>query len=404
MRITDIRSLLHHPARLTLIEVHTDAGIVGLGSTGSPPGMIESIIDDPGDGLRQLVVGEDPGDPEALWRRMAERWPAQRGRADRGGLQANAMGAIDMAVWDIAGKAAGKPVHELLGGARRDRVLAYGSASTMFYAASKKSDETARERELRHKPPEEIARECTTLREQGFRAVKFGWGNDFGDEGMAKLAAAREALGPDVRLSVDFGCPAYFDPSWSVEQAIEAAHKLEAYDVYFFEEALHPLDVDGFAEVTAATSVHIATGESLTTTEEFEPFIRQRALDIVQPDAAQMGITQTFQVARDAEAAGMMCVPHGPWTVFTVTCHTQILSVAGLEPMIEYPALVSYRGEGLVTQRATALANYELVETPPELVDGHVVLPQGPGLGLGNFVPEAVERYQALMEEAASMS
>lgn len=404
MRITEIRSLLHHPARLTLIEVHTDQGIVGLGSTGSPPGMIDPIIDDPSDGLRLLVVGEDPSDPEALWRRMVERWPAQRGRADRGGLQANAMGAIDMAVWDIAGKVAGTPVHELLGGARRDRVLAYGSASTMFYAASKKSDETERERELRHKPPEEIARECTTLREQGFKAVKFGWGNDFDDEGMAKLAAAREALGPDVRLSVDFGCPAYFDSNWTAADAIAAARKLEAYDVYFFEEALHPLDVDGFAEVTAATSVHIATGESLTTTEEFEPFIRRRALDIVQPDAAQMGITQTFQVARDAEAAGMMCVPHGPWTVFTVTCHTQILSVAGLEPMIEYPALVSYRGEGLVTQRATALANYELVETPPELVDGHVMLPRGPGLGLGNLVPEAVERYQALMEEAASTS
>ena len=158
MRITDIRSLLHHPARLTLIEVHTDAGIVGLGSTGSPPGMIEAIIDDPGDGLRLFVVGQDPTDPEALWQRMAERWAAQRGRADRGGLQANAMGAIDMAVWDIAGKAAGKPVHELLGGARRDRVLAYGSASTMSYVARKKSYEGEQEQWLREKSPEEIAR------------------------------------------------------------------------------------------------------------------------------------------------------------------------------------------------------------------------------------------------------
>ena len=218
---------------------------------------------------------------------------------------------------------------------------------------------------------------------------------------MAKLAAAREALGPDIRLSVDFGCPAYFDPDWTASDAIAAARKLEAYGVYFFEEALHPLDVDGFAELTAATSLHIATGESLTTTEEFDLFIDQYALDIVQPDAAQMGVTQTFVVACEAEAAGIMCVPHGPWTVFTVTCHTQILSVAGLEPMIEYPALISYRGEGMVQQRATAMANYEIVETPPELVDGHVVLPQDPGLGLGNFVPEAVERYRALMEEAA---
>ena len=401
MRITDIRSLLRHPARLTLIEVHTDEGIVGLGSTGSPPGMIEPIIDDPSDGLRKFLVGEDPTEPVELWYRMAERWPAQRGRADRGGLQANAMGAIDMAVWDIAGKARGMPVHQLLGGARVDRVLAYGSASTMYYAASKRSDETERERQLRHKSPEEIARECTTLREQGFEAVKFGWGNDFEDEGMAKLAAAREALGPDTRLSVDFGCPAYFDPEWTVLEAIDAAHKLEEYGVYFFEEALHPLDVNGFAELTAATSLHIATGESLTTTEEFDRFIEPCALDIVQPDAAQMGVTQTFEVAHEAEQAGIMCVPHGPWTVFTVTCHTQILSVAGLEPMIEYPALVSYRGEGLITQRATAMSNYEIVETPPKLVDGHVVLPQGPGLGLGNLVPEAVERYQALMEEAA---
>lgn len=311
------------------------------------------------------------------------------------------MGALDMALWDIAGKAAGKPVHQLLGSARVDRVMAYGSGSTMYYGSGKQDGRSKTGRQRNCKTPEVIATECVKLRDHGFKAVKYGWGNNFGAEGMAMLDAARSALGPAIRLSVDFGCPAYFDPAWTPDNAIAAAKKLEEFDVYFFEEALHPLDVDGFARVTAATSIHVASGESLTTTEEFDQFIRHHALDIVQPDAAQMGITQTFQVAREAEAHGMMCVPHGPWTVFTVASHTHILSVAGLEPMIEYPALVSYVGAGGIHQRTTSMSNYEIVETPPVLVDGHVILPQGPGLGLGNFVHDAVERYQAISEEMA---
>ena len=399
MRITDIRLLLRYPARLVLLEVHTDDGVVGLGSTASPPSMIDAVINDPLDGLGKFIIGQDPTNPSALWRHMVETWPAQRGRADRSGLQANAMAAIDMAVWDICGKAAHKPVHALLGESRTDRVLAYGSASTMYYSSG---DDSRTDRRRRQKAPEVIHEECIQLREHGFKAVKYGWGNNFGDDGMAQLTAAREALGPDIRLSVDFGCPAYFDPNWTVGDALAAAKRLEDYDVYFFEEALHPLDVNGFAELTAATSVHIATGESLTTTEEFDRFIGQRALDIVQPDAAQMGLTQTLQVARDSESNGMMCVPHGPWTAFTVTSHTQILSVAGLEPMIEYPAFVSYVGSrNNIDQRLTTMTNHEIVETPPELANGHVVLPQGPGLGLGNFVPEAIERYQALVDEMA---
>src|SRR5206468_2394936 len=113
---------------------------------------------------------------------------------------------------------------------------------------------------------------------KSFKAIKYGWGNCFEREDEENLAAMREAVGPKIRLMIDFGCPAYWTEGWNAKTAIRAARMLEKHDVYFLEEALQPHDFDGFAKLSKAVKVKIASGESLTTTYEFDSIINARAL------------------------------------------------------------------------------------------------------------------------------
>ena len=196
-----------------------------------------------------------------------------------------------------------------------------------------------------------------------------------------------------MKLMLDLGPLAYLDGTWTVKDAVQVAERLAEYDIYFLEEALHPYDVDGFEELTLQSPIRIATGESLTTVRDFQPFIERRALDIVQPDAQQMGLTQFARVAERAEEAGILCIPHGPWSAFLVAAHLQVLCTLTNCPMIEYPAPAVERGserEGLVEAM-----HEKVIETPMVVKDGYLELPDGPGLGLGNFVHEAIDELTA---------
>ena len=152
-----------------------------------------------------------------------------------------------------------------------------------------------------------------------------------------------------------------------------------------------PQDVAGHRAVADAVDVNIATGESLTRLDEFVHYIDERALDIVQPDAAQIGITQLVDVARHAEAAGILCVPHSPWSALCVAAHSQVCLTARNSTLIEYPAMASFE-PGSTTALATGFYQWELVEHPPELVDGLLQPSSRPGLGLGGFRRDALER------------
>ena len=172
----------------------------------------------------------------------------------------------------------------------------------------------------------------------------------------------------------------------------------ERYDVYFVEEPMPPFDVEGHAAVTRAADLNIATGESLTTIDDFQRYIWRRAVDILQPDAAQMGITQMVDVARSAETAGLLCVPHGPWSALTVASHVHILSTVGNAPMVEHPFFDSY-GEG-AQRLVTKATHQEIIETPLTLEDGYVRVPDAPGLGLGDYVHEAIARLDAVAQRS----
>ena len=386
MRITDVRvvskGLWIGPV---LVEVETDEGITGVGSTSASVSVISALIEDESDGLKGMLIGTDPTDPNMAWQRMFAS--GNRGRAGEGGLGVNAMGAIDMALWDIAGKAAGLPIHKLRGGAVRDRIMVYASGTAFDRGHMERAGE------WRHKSTEVLVTEALENKAHGFKAMKFGWGNYFRESDYDDIGAVRDAVGPDMKLMLDLGPLAYLDGTWTVKDAVQVAERLAEYDIYFLEEALHPYDVDGFEELTLQSPIRIATGESLTTVRDFQPFIERRALDIVQPDAQQMGLTQFARVAERAEEAGILCIPHGPWSAFLVAAHMQVLCTVTNCPMIEYPAPAVERGSG--REGLVDAMHEKVIETPMVVKDGYLELPEGPGLGLGNFVHEAIDELSA---------
>ena len=387
MKITDIRVLSTRlPASAAaMVQVDTDEGIAGVGATSAPALAIAALVQSGPESIRSLLVGSDPTNTNSAWRKMFAS--GQRGRSGEGGVAVNAMAAVDMALWDIAGKARGVPVHELLGGAVQDEVMAYASGTAFSLG------ELARTGELRMKSVDALVAESKENVTRGFKAIKFGWGNNFAPQDIETLEAIRDAIGPDIRLMLDFGCPAYLQRGWNVKDAIRVARLLEGVDLFFLEEPLHPYDVDGFAMITAQSPIKIATGESLTTVREFQPFIERHAVDIIQPDAQQIGISQLARVARRAEEAGMLCIPHGPWSAMTVAAHIAVLSTVSNGIMIEYPSYAVR--EGSADQGLGEAMLDRVIQQPVVLTDGYLQLPDSPGLGLGDYDMEAIAELEA---------
>jgi D-galactarolactone cycloisomerase len=387
MKIGRVRAI-DGGAGATLVEVIAEDGTTGIGLTQSAYEYVSPMIERGPYPLGPMLVGQDPRSPARLWRRMFETFGAAKGRGSESGIATNAMAALDMATWDLAGKLFGVPVHVLLGGAVRDSIPAYASSS-LFVSSSYERGGT--ETDWLLKSPDRLRDECRTYVSQGFRAVKFGWGNNFTEADEERLAAIREGLGPETKLMVDFGCPAYWTPGWNATAAIRAARILQRYDVFFLEEPMPPQDVAGHKAVADAVNVNIATGESLTLLEEFERFIDARALDIVQPDAAQIGLTQLHQVGRRAESAGILCIPHSPWSALCVSAHLNACITLRNSALIEYPAMASFE-PGSVTATATGFYQFELVEHPPVLDHGLLRPSDRPGLGLGGFRADTLDR------------
>ncbi len=338
----------------TLVRVRTDEGLTGLGETYAglfAPEVVRSIVEY----YRSLLIGRDPLQPASLTREMVDRtlfWA-------RSGIGVAVLSAIEMALWDIAGKAANAPVWQLLGGAYRERIMAYASGGL-------------------DQPLDDLRAELRGYLEAGFRAVKIRVGHGAARD-VPKVFAAREALGPDAKLMVD-AVQGHNPRAWTAAEALDVITRLDEARLTWFEEPCRATDYEGYARVRDKTSIPIAGGESSTTIHDFRRFFDAGALDIAQPDASYTGgITACREVALLAESHGLRVVPHVWGSGVAVMANLHLVFTLPNCSMIEVPV------------QKNPLRDALLVE-PLELSDGHLARPTKPGLGV-ELPEELVEQF-----------
>ena len=371
MRITDVEVIpLRIPAHNVhiadgiqddvIVRVHTDEGITGVGEADSSPMVVKAVVEAWPSwprcrGLRDILVGEDPFNVEMLWEKMrfGTLW------LGRNGVAQQAIAAVDMALWDIVGKAQGKPVHQLLGGAYRDRIRVYASA-------------------LFTEDPAEMGEVGQKYVGQGFSAVKFGWG-PMGRSlaGDVKLVeTARRAVGDDVDLLIDAGCP------FKARDAIQRVHAFAEYKPFWFEEALEGDDLDGFRRLSrAAGDIRIATGEQESALPAFEALITQGEVDVIQPDVSRAGgPTECRRIAQMAYRHHRLCVFHAWKSGILVAATLHLAAITPDIPFVEYTV-------------SESPLRRELAHVATTLQDGVATIPQAPGLGV-ELNEEIVARYR----------
>lgn len=328
----------------TLIAVHTDEGVVGLGSVFTSDALVRAALQV----LEPLYKGESALEPE----RVSEKLHQNMFWLGRGGSITHAISGIDIALWDILGKATGQPVGRLLGGVYRNKIRPYAS--------------------LLMDEPDKLSDHLLAVKNQGFRAFKIGWG-PFGrrdrstDEAIVK--AAREAVGPQSRLMVDAGGS---DAHWpnGYKWALNTAKMLADYDVYWFEEALKPDAFEDSVKLREHSPVRIAGGEVLTRRQAFQPWLAGRALDIVQPDVTKVGgISEERRIAWMAQDHGVQFIPHGWNTAVGLAADLHLASAIADTDMVEYLTGSPFIDE--ITDGGWSLDQ-----------DGMLAIPTAPGLGL----------------------
>jgi L-rhamnonate dehydratase len=351
-----------------VIIVSTDEGITGIGEVDSAPEAVQALVHQRGShavatGLRDALIGEDPLDVERLWERMY-RSVIYVGRR---GIAIHAISGIDIALWDLKGKALGKPVCELLGTPVRDRVRAYASM-------------------LMPDTPEETAERVAALREQGFTAVKLGWGplGRDADHDVKLAAAAKEAAGEGTEIMIDAGLGYVAD----APRAIRVARELEQLGIYWLEEPFEPDEYEAYAELADTVDITVAAGEQDVTRWGFRELIERGHVDLVQPDVTRCGgITETLRIAELAREHGLPTVPHA-WK-------SGIIKAASLHVNAVLPDALFQEYCVADTEINTRLTQQRL----PLEADGCVAIPTAPGLGV-ELDPDV---FESLRVEAVTL-
>lgn len=346
----------------TLIAVLTDAGTIGWGSVFTSEALVQGSLGV----LRPLYEGENALEPE----RVSEKLHQNTFWQGRGGAITHTISGIDMALWDLLGKACGQPVGRLLGGRYRERVRPYAS--------------------LLMREPEQMADELLPVKAQGFRAFKIGWG-PFGKRGHAVdeaiVRAAREAIGPDSMLMVDAGASDAFWPQ-GYKWALRTAEMLADYDVAWFEEALVPDALEDYVSLRRAASVPIAGGEVLTRRQSFQPWLEAGAFDIVQPDVTKVGgLSEERRIGWMAREHGVRFIPHGWNTAVGLASDLQIASAFADTDLVEY-----LTGSPFIDELAAGGWKLD--------AEGMLAIPDKPGFGL-EIDLDALERYTGISAATA---
>ncbi len=359
MKITQVRNIFVD--RYLFVEVQTDEGISGIGESGAW-GFLEASAAAV-DTFRRYLIGQDPLRIEHHWQYLY-RYSHFRGAAIMGALS-----AIDIALWDIAGKRLGVPVYQLLGGRTRDRARVY------YHVFGESTDE--------------LVRGCAAARAAGFTAV--GHLTPFLDEprdrpyfethaqkmrrAIDRVARYREAVGDEVDLCIEI------HRRLTVAEAIVLGRAMEPYHPFFLEDPIRPDSFDEMAQVAHNIPIPVATGERIHTIEEFEMLLARGAASYIRVDVCLAGgITHSKKIAAVAEAHGAQVVPHNPLSPVSTAACIQLAACIPNFALQEYPI-----GEHEPPKS-------EMVRNVLNLEDGFLIVPDVPGIGI-ELAPDAETRH-----------
>ncbi|CAM8672699.1 L-rhamnonate dehydratase [Sphingobium sp.] len=341
-----------------IVEIFTDAGLVGIGNAALAPLVTKQMIDQY---LSPLLIGQNPWDSEFLWQHMYRKTMA----FGRKGVALVAISALDIAIWDLMGKAAKQPVFRLLGGRTKAKIPVYASR---LYSI----------------PLNELAQEAAAYKAQGYKAMKlrFGWGPIDGAAGMARnvelIRTVRETVGDDIDIMAD----AYM--GWSLDYAKRMMRLIEPFNLRWLEEAIIPDDINGYHELRRFGTTPIAAGEHEFTSYGFRQMIEAKALDYFQFDTNRVGgITAARKIQALAEAYSIPVVPHAG------QMHNYHVVMASLNsPIAEYFPMVDVEvGNELF---------WYIFKGEPQAVDGYIDLDDTlPGLGL-EIDEAALSRFKVI--------
>ena len=348
LRLPEVNERCDGSQETLVVKVHTDAGLVGIGEVDSSAHVAKAIIEAPVShkicrGLAECVIGQNPFEIDYLLYRMLQ------GSIffGRQGAVLQAISGIEIALWDLMGKATGRPVYQLLGGGFRKTFRAY--ASILFGDT-----------------PEQTRQIGSELVRQGFRAVKFGWGPMGQSEAsdIAHVRAARQGLGQDVELMVDAGL------CWDTATAIRRAQQFEPYQLTWLEEPLHPDNVEGYGRLSERAPMRIAAGEEICDIKEFQTLMDVGGIAVAQVDVTRVGgLARSKRIGWDSAERHRLCVNHSYKTGINIAASLHFVAALPNTHYFEYCVEQGALRQTLTKQRFP-------------VIDGEISVPEEPGLGI----------------------
>ena len=355
MQITDIKTFLVHPGKaknLCFVKIETDEGIYGWGECYTQSDrdvQITAHVDQ----LKRYLIGRDPTNIKHFTQMAFDDFAGRRGSMD----YYCAISGLEHAMWDIAGKAYGAPVHKLIGGACRDKIRVYANGWSGG-----------------NPTPDSLAERASEVIEAGFTALKFDpipgrWrtyvSKDVERAAVENVRAVREAVGPDVDILVEM------HRRLAPMHAVRIAHEIEQYRPFWFEEPILAENIPALASVRQKINIPVVTGEELYTKFEFREVFERQAADILNPDVCNVGgILELKEIAAMAEPYFVVISPHN----FNST-------TVGLAATIQVSAAIP---NFLITEYFVNLEELgrDIAKKPFEVKDGYIQIPDAPGLGI----------------------
>ncbi|NQW17098.1 MAG: mandelate racemase/muconate lactonizing enzyme family protein [Chloroflexi bacterium] len=343
----------------TAVKIVADDGTYGWGESGSPMAM---------EALSNQLIGEDPTRPEFIWQKLFRVINQSHGFTGPG---MDAISAFDMALWDISGKVAGKPVSEMLGGGSRERIPVY--ATGLYY--------------LENDFPDKLTAEAVGYAEAGFTGMKLKVGGKTVKEDIERVRHLRNVLGPDIHLMMDA------NEGYDVKTAIYVGQALADADLSWFEEPVGSFDDAGNQEVRRSVPMPVSGGEGLRTRYEFARRLADRTFDIIQPDIVHAGgISEMHKIANMANAFGVQFNPHfwGTGISLAATLHVCATLPSNPHSVIQQP----YVNETVMEFDRTPHPIRENITDPIfDQTDSHITVPTAPGLGV-EVIESELKRFQ----------